>query len=113
MATGVKTGGGSRKGRPNKVTADVRAAIAEIIQGQAETFATRMAAIKDDKQYCDIYLKLAEFNIPKLSKVEQTVRHAVTPEQMSDAELAAIAGDDIPVTEPGRIDSPSPSSSTH
>lgn len=33
MAKGAKTGGGSRKGRPNKVTADVKAMILEALDG--------------------------------------------------------------------------------
>lgn len=33
MATGRKTGGGSRKGRPNKVTADIRTMVRAALDG--------------------------------------------------------------------------------
>lgn len=107
---GRKTGGGSRKGIPNKITSDVRAAIAFVIQGNADKFQSMLNKIKDPKQFCDTYLKACEYHIPKLAKVEQTVRHAVTAEQMSDAELAAVAGIEL---EPGRAESPGQGERTH
>jgi hypothetical protein len=36
MAKGVKTGGGSRKGSPNKATAAAREAIARFVDGNAD-----------------------------------------------------------------------------
>lgn len=108
---GRKPGTGGRpKGVPNKITADVRQAIALVIQGNADKFAKMLNKITDPKQFCETYLKAAEYHIPKLAKVEQTVRHAVTAEQMTDAELAAVAGDEFI---PGRSDSPSEGERTH
>lgn len=111
MAKGTKTGGGSRKGKPNKITADIRAGMAEVLQGNFAKFAKKLNEIKDPKHYCEVFLKACEYNIPKLAKVEQTVRHAVTAEQMTDAELKAVAGIDIPDT--GETDSPGPGERTH
>lgn len=42
MATGKKTGGGSRKGVPNKITADVKAVAQEYGQEAVETLAQIM-----------------------------------------------------------------------
>lgn len=38
MAQGKKTGGGSRKGVPNKATATVRDAITRVLEGNVENF---------------------------------------------------------------------------
>lgn len=92
MAAGKKTGGGSRKGKPNKLTADIRAGMAEVLQSNFAKFARMLDKIEDPKHYCEVFLKACEYNIPKLAKVEQTVRHAVTAKDMTDAELLAVAG---------------------
>ena len=95
---GTPRTGGRKKGVPNKITADVRAALSLVIQGNMTKFARKLGQIKDPKQFCELFLKAAEFNIPKLAKVEQTVRAVVTTEQMSDAELEAIAGEALTLT---------------
>lgn len=91
--------GGRTKGTANKITADARAAVALIVQGNIASFQKKMRAIKDPKDWCDTFIKLMEFNLPKLQRVEATVRHALSAEQLTDAELAAIAGTEPPATD--------------
>ena len=74
MAVGKKTGGGSRRGRPNKATTDVRAAIALIAQRNAKKFEgwlTRVAK-EDPGKAADLFLKAIEYHIPKLQRSEVT-----------------------------------------
>ena len=72
MAKGIKTGGGSRQGVPNRATTDVREAIALIAQrnvGNFETWLGKVAA-EDPSKAADLYLKAIEYHIPKLARSE-------------------------------------------
>ena len=74
MAKGIKTGGGSRQGVPNRATTDVREAIALIAQrnvGNFENWLSKVAA-EDPGKAADLYLKAIEYHIPKLARSEQT-----------------------------------------
>jgi hypothetical protein len=74
MAKGIKTGGGSRQGVPNRATTDVREAIALIAQrnvGNFENWLGKVAA-EDPGKAADLYLKAIEYHIPKLARSEQT-----------------------------------------
>lgn len=53
MAQGRKTGGGSRKGVPNKATADVREAIALLLQSNVENFSVWLAAVAAGEKEAD------------------------------------------------------------
>ena len=72
MAIGRKTGGGSRAGVPNKVTADTRAFFA----GFAERNFSKLdglideTAEKDPAKAADLILRAAEYHVPKLGRVE-------------------------------------------
>jgi hypothetical protein len=73
MARGRKTGG-RVKGKPNKLTADVRtsmALFAEATMPLFEQWVTRVAA-KDPGKAADLYLKAIEYHIPKLARTEVT-----------------------------------------
>jgi hypothetical protein len=74
MAKGIKTGGGSRQGIPNKATQDVRAAIALIAQRNVERFEgwINQVAEQDPAKAADLYLKAIEYHIPKLARTENT-----------------------------------------
>jgi hypothetical protein len=74
MAKGIKTGGGSRQGVPNKATQDVRAAIALIAQRNVERFEgwINQVAEQDPGKAADLYLKAIEYHIPKLARTENT-----------------------------------------
>jgi hypothetical protein len=74
-ASGKKRAGPGRpKGSVNKATADVRTAIAHIIEHNApkvQGWLDRTAS-KNPGKAMDLYIKLAEFGIPKLGRVEHT-----------------------------------------
>lgn len=88
MAKGVKTGGRA-KGTPNRATADVREAIATLLQSNVEHMSgwlTQVAA-DDPGKALDLVVKLAEYHIPKLARSEvsgpeggpQEVVHSLVP----------------------------------
>lgn len=72
MAKGTKTGGGSRQGKPNKTTVDVREAIALIAQRNVEKFEGWLdqVATEDPGKAADLFLKAIEYHIPKLARSE-------------------------------------------
>ncbi|TAK84196.1 MAG: hypothetical protein EPO20_15095 [Betaproteobacteria bacterium] len=71
MAKGKKTGG-RKKGTPNKASADVRAAIALIAERNVEAFETWLAKIKDPARRCEVFLRVLEYHVPKLSRSDVT-----------------------------------------
>lgn len=74
MALGRKTGGGSRKGKPNKVTKDVRAAVglfAERNIHKLEIWLNRTAR-KQPAKAADLLLRALEYHVPKLGRIEHT-----------------------------------------
>lgn len=76
MALGKKTGGGSRKGKVNKATKDVRAAIAQLAElnvAKVQEWLDRVAQVDPDKAL-DLYFKMIEYHIPKLARSEHTGR---------------------------------------
>jgi len=70
MAKGIKTGGGSRAGVPNKATQDVRAAIAAFASANVGQMSVWLAGIGDPAKKLDLYLKAIEYHIPKLARSE-------------------------------------------
>lgn len=83
MAKGRKTGG-RLKGTPNRATADVRRAFADLLERNADKFnswLTRVAAT-DPARALELASKLAEYHIPKLGRVEHT-GHEGGPLQVS------------------------------
>jgi hypothetical protein len=63
---------GSRKGVPNKSTADVRAAIAQLAEKNVhklEGWLTRIGRT-DPGRAADIFLRMLEYHIPKLTRTE-------------------------------------------
>lgn len=72
MAKGKKTGGGSRKGVPNKATADVRAAIATLAEECAPKLIDWLREVEDPAKRIDLFTRLIEYHIPKLSRAELT-----------------------------------------
>jgi len=83
MAKGAKTGGGSRKGVPNKSTAKCREVIGLIAEDMAADFKKWLfltasgdeeRGIKPDpKGAADLYLKAIEYHVPKLARTESHV----------------------------------------
>jgi hypothetical protein len=75
MAKGFKSGGGSRKGAPNKSTAQAREAIARFVDGNAERlqeWLDQIAAEDGPKAAFDCFVDLIEYHVPKLARTEVT-----------------------------------------
>lgn len=71
MPTGIKYGG-RQKGVPNKVTTDVREAIAVFAQANVEKIDGWLNEIEDPAKRLDLYLRAIEYHIPKLGRQELT-----------------------------------------
>ena len=69
---GRKTGGGSRKGIPNKATADVRNVFSAFVEANAEKAQALFdrVAVRDPAKALDLLARLAEFVVPKLARTE-------------------------------------------
>lgn len=74
MAKGAKTGGGSRKGKPNKSTAAAREAIASFVDGNADKLQgwLEKVAKKDPEKAFNLFMGVVEYHVPKLARTEVT-----------------------------------------
>ena len=75
MAKGVKTGGGSRAGSPNKATAAAREAIARFVDGNADRLQGWLDEIHADKgaeAAFRCFSDLLEYHVPKLARHEHS-----------------------------------------
>ena len=63
---------GSRKGVPNKATADVREAIAKIAQRNIGAVEGWLREIEDPAKRVGLFLDMCEYHIPKLARTELT-----------------------------------------
>lgn len=73
MAAGKKTGGGSRKGKPNKATAQARAAIAQFVDGNAhrlQAWLDEIASEEGAKTAFQCFMEVVEYHVPKLNRTE-------------------------------------------
>lgn len=71
MAIGKKTGGGSRKGKPNKDVAPIREKFQMLLDGYGvDQMLTDLMSIERPEERLKIVAGLAEFAIPKLSRVD-------------------------------------------
>lgn len=103
MAKGTKTGGGSRKGVPNKVNAEFRETVRQLLEDNSENVKRWLALVAegdgtdsgkaDPAKALDLLAKLAEYAAPKLARVEHAgqIAHSVRADQLSDDELADLA----------------------
>lgn len=90
----TKRKGGRPPGSPNKATAEVRAAIAEMMQRAAPQMADWLAqvAATDPAKAFDLALKAAEYHIPKLARTEHVgenggpVQHSVVERRIVRAD---------------------------
>lgn len=73
MAKGMKTGGGRRKGIPNKATARAREAIAAFVDGNAYRLTEWLDRIAEEnpKDAFNCFQSVIEYHIPKLARTEQ------------------------------------------
>ena len=68
MAVGVKTGGRQR-GTPNRVTADLRKVLKQIIAAELEALPQTLAQLPG-KDRVELVLKLMPFCLPKIESIE-------------------------------------------
>lgn len=67
--------GGSRKGRPNKATANAKEAIARFVDGNAErlnSWLDQIEAADGPKAAFQCFIDLVEYHVPKLARTEVT-----------------------------------------
>lgn len=77
-----KPRGGSRKGSPNKITADFRETVRKLLEDNSRNVGTWLKTVAegdlsndvkpDPAKALDLLTKLAEFAAPKLSRTEHT-----------------------------------------
>lgn len=82
MAKGAKTGGGSRKGVPNKCTAEFRETVRKTLESNSENVSRWLTLVAegdgtdsckpDPARALDLLCKLAEYAAPKLNRIEHT-----------------------------------------
>lgn len=77
---------GKPKGTPNKTTRDVRAAIAEMAQDRAADVGRWLDEVEDPARRLELYARLIEYHVPKLSSVTLNLR-----DMQTDALVAEIA----------------------
>ena len=73
MAAGKKTGGGSRKGIPNKATVSAREAIAAFVEGNTPRLNELLDRIEEENGAQAAFrciTDLLEYHVPKLSRTE-------------------------------------------
>ncbi len=64
-------GAGRKPGSPNKVTADIRARVADFLTGDFETFKNKMRELDPDA-YCRTYVALLPYVTPKQKELQVT-----------------------------------------
>jgi hypothetical protein len=69
---GKRIGSGRRKGVPNRVTSDARAAIAAFAGANASNLGKWLAEVQDPARRIDLYLRVLEYHIPKIARTEVT-----------------------------------------
>ena len=67
---GVKGRSGRTAGTPNKVTQDVRLAIAKFAQDNVNQMSVWLNQIEDPAKRMDLYLRAIEYHVPKLARSE-------------------------------------------
>lgn len=80
MAKGTKTGGGSRRGSPNKVNAEFRETIRKLLEDNADNFGRWLTLVAegdgseggkaDPGKALSLMAQLAEYAAPKLARTE-------------------------------------------
>jgi hypothetical protein len=78
---GKRPGAGRPKGVPNRTTLDVRQAIAKVAEANAPNVSLWLAEIEDPGKRLDLFLRMLEYHVPKLARMELDVTK-LTPEQI-------------------------------
>lgn len=74
MAKRPKTGGGSRKGCPNKSTTEFKETVTQLLNDNRQNVAVWLekVAVTDPAKALDLLAKLAEYAAPKLARTEHS-----------------------------------------
>jgi hypothetical protein len=74
---------GSRKGKPNKATHEIREAFKELVEGNLDNIATWLQDVAEDdpEKALNIILKMSEFVVPKLQR--QEIEHEIQDRQVT------------------------------
>jgi len=67
---GKREGAGRKSGVPNKVTGDVKAAIAAFTSANVDKLDEWLNSIEDPAKRLDLYFKALEYTMPKLARTE-------------------------------------------
>jgi hypothetical protein len=67
---GKREGAGRKAGVPNKVTGDVKAAIAAFTSANVDKLDEWLNSIDDPAKRLDLYFKALEYTMPKLARTE-------------------------------------------
>ena len=67
---GKRQGAGRKSGVPNKVTGDVKAAIAAFTSANVDKLDMWLNSIDDPAKRLDLYFKALEYTMPKLARSE-------------------------------------------
>jgi hypothetical protein len=97
MAKGVKTGGGSRKGVPNRGTQEAREAIGAFVDGNAHRLQDWLdrIAVDDPERAFSLFQSVIEYHVPKLGRTEVTGKNGGPLEQMTTINVQ-FAGRTVP-----------------
>lgn len=81
--------GGRQRGTPNRVTSDVREAIAIFAQNNVHQLQAWLEQIATDDpvKAADLFVRLLEYHIPKLARSEVSVRGPVPLKHLTMREL--------------------------
>jgi hypothetical protein len=89
---GRKTGGGSRRGRPNKATQSARELFQALVDGNAHRIQGWLDAVEEEQGPAlalKLFIEVADFCVPRLSRAEQPQAPAPTS---NAGEVAALIG---------------------
>src|SRR5512140_2175776 len=92
MPRGSKPGerrGGRQKGTPNRVTSEVRSAIAAFAEGNVDKLEEWLEAIEDPAKRLDLFLRVLEYHLPKLQHTERTLEDATDEELLAEVRRRA------------------------
>lgn len=80
--------GGRKKGTPNKDTKQLREKIDQLLNDNWEQIQEDFRELKP-KERLDFYIKLLDYSLPKLSKIEVEEKQIDPIDEMSEEELQA------------------------
>ena len=77
---------GRKVGSKNRVSSKVKGMIAEIVDGESQTFKQRLENLSD-KDYCHIYIQLMKFVIPTMKSIDVPIIKNEFPFQKVEIEI--------------------------